>query len=74
MIEGKPDCWICRFSIAADAETARRLIRDEDHRDDEAPTRDGISIVCTDRRRVNAVPIHTPLRRCAFERDPGAEG
>ena len=21
-----------------------------------------------------AVPIHTPLRRCAFERDPGAEG
>ena len=36
MIEGKPDCWICRFSIAADAETARRLIRDEDHRDDEA--------------------------------------
>ena len=22
MIEGKPDCWICRFSIAADAETA----------------------------------------------------
>lgn len=57
-----------------DEETAQQLVEVEGYSDDGGRPVNWVSIVCTDRRRVNAVPIHTPLRRCAFERDPGAEG
>ena len=72
--EPRPDCWLCRHSIGADRETARRLAIGKGYGDDHSNPRGGVVIVCLERQRINAEPRSTPGRRCTFEREPGAEG
>ena len=69
----RPDCWTCRHSSGADAQTTRRLAVDRGYGDDYSAPRGGVSIVCELRRRINAEPRSTLGRPCKYERGTGTE-
>ena len=71
MSEQRADCLSCRHSVGVDEETARQLVEVEGYSDDGGRPVNWVSIVCVDRLRINALPIDTAWRRCAYERVPG---
>lgn len=66
------DCWRCRHSTGMDPATAEvTFVRDRGWGNDHGDPKQGVSIICMLRRRINARPRSTPGKPCEYEREPG---